>query len=585
MKRLLGIVLLLLVVAMPVQARSHRFLSLDIEARVGADGVVRVTETHTVQFDGTFSGMFQWIDTSGDIEIRDLVVSEGGVDYTRLATDSPGEAGTYFVREEANQVYVDWSFSATDEIRKFQLSYTVHNAILRHNDVAEFYYKFVGDKWEQGREQVRIELTLPFGATKDELAAWGHGPLHGTVTIASPTQIIWEVEKLPAETFVEGRVVFPNKLVPLAARFTNKDGLEEIFQEELGKEIKKERTRKLQRLDPYIAAGALALAYLLGLYVWRAYGQRGPGFKERYYNSLPANYPPAELAILYRRMVDSRDFTATLVDLARRGFLTIEEIQGEEGNYKFTKAKVSQEQAQGLLAFEAKLLSFLAKVGDEEFTLTDFQQYAKTNKTAFATFWKEWGKEVQESAKRHHFFAEDAKQAAWFLIPAVGIIILGPIAASQRLFWTAGVCMFAGVALSILSGVAASSLSDQGHEEYTKWKAFRRYLRDFSRVERARVGSLGVWEEFLPYAITLGVASQMLNQLQVRFPDLEQDGYRFGAYWFMFHHPAGVSRIGQMTDTVGRTISSLTATHGTGSGGGFSGGGGGGFGGGGGGVR
>lgn len=587
MKRWLGIALILLLIMVPTaaQARSHRFLSLDLDARVGADGVVRVTETHTVQFDGTFTGMFQWIDTSRDVEIYNLVVSEGGVDYTRLDTDTPGEAGTYFVREDKNQVYVDWSFEATDEIRRFQLSYDVHNVILKHNDVAEFYYKFVGNQWDQPRDQVRIVLSLPYGAELEDIAAWGHGPLHGEVTIISPSEIVWEVENLPAKTFVEGRVVFPNSLVPLAGRFTNEDRLEAIFKEELGVEQRRQRDQALRDADPYVAAAVLAITYLLAVYIWRGYGKAGPGYKERYYKELPATYPPAELAILYRRMVDSRDFTATLLDLARRGFFTIEEVVGDDSNYKFTKRTVESEKSKALRPYEKKILELFADLGDEAVTLGDIKVYAKNNKKAFAEFWAEWGKEVQESAKTHNFFDKKAKKAFWFMIPAFALLIGTGVFASLEMFITAVVCFVMGFAVVFLVAVVAYRHSAQGYEDYTKWRAFRRYLKDFSRVETARIGSLGIWEEFLPYAITLGVADRMLKQLEVRFPNLEQDGYQFGAYWFMYHHPLGIMRITHMTNTVGKSVASLTATHGSGTGGGFSGGGGGGFGGGGGGVR
>lgn len=587
MKRFLSFALILCLLIVPAvsQARSHRFLRLDIEAQVGADGVVRVTETHTVQFEGTFSGMFQWIDTSRGVNVKNLVISEGGAPYTRLDTDSPGPAGTYFVREEANRVYVDWSYSATDEIRQFQLNYDLHNVILRHNDVAEFYYKFVGDSWDQARDQVRIVLSLPYGATADEVAAWGHGPSQGRVVIESPSQIVWEVDNLPANTFVEGRVVFPNALVPLAARFTHEDRLEAIFNEELGKEEAKRKVQERMAADPYVAAGALALTYLFAVYIWHAYGKPAPGFKERYYKELPAHYPPAELAILYRRVVDSRDFTATLLDLARRGFMSVEEVPGEDGNYKFIIKTVEPEKLQELRSYEASLLNLFEEIGGTELTLEEFKQYAKDNSKTFAKYWKEWGKEVQEAAKEHRFFDEEAKKVLWFLIPAIAIFVGFPIFASLDMFITGIVCLVMGLALVIVVSIAASRHSDHGYEQYTKWKAFRRYLKEFSRVETARVGSLGIWEEFLPYAITLGVASPMLKQLEVRFPNLEQDGYQFGSYWFLYHRPMGIARISQMTDTVGKTVSSLTATHSTGSSGEFSGGGGGGFGGGGGGVR
>ncbi len=599
------LMLLLVVMSSPFAlARSHRFLDLDIEARVGADGLVRVTETHTVQFDGTFSGMFQWFDTSRGVELRDLVVREQGANYTRLDTDTPGPAGTYFVREEADEVYIDWSFSATDEIRQFQLGYVLDNVILKHDDIAEFYYQFVGRRWDQPRDHVKVVLTLPFGAEMDEVAAWGHGPLHGALTIEAPDRIVWEVENLPALTFVEGRVVFPNSLVPLGSRHTGESRLQAIFAEESALEQRKEenrmqaaerlaRTTQRRALDPYLFSVVLGVGLIFLVFVWYRYGRHQSGYKDRYYKKLPANYPPAELAMLYKRTVDSSDLTATWLDLARRGFLSVEEIVGlqgsgkDESSYKFIRKQVAIEEWNTLRSYEKAAFELLFdEIGKEEVTLEEFRAYAKEHAKTFSTFWQEWVTQVKDTSKEHGFSDSEAKKALWFLIPILLLVGIGFLVLGLELYATGIAALVMSFVALLFVVAAASRRSEQGHEEYTRWRAFRRYLKESSRVDTARVGSLGIWEEFLPYAVTLGVADQMLKQLEVRFPNLEDDGYHFASSWFFYHHVMGVGRISHMTSRVGQSVSEVTMPQGSGgTGGGFSGGGGGGFGGGGGGVR
>lgn len=596
MRRWIWLTVLLILAIVPAgsEARSHRFLSLDIEAQVGADAVVRITETHTVQFDGTFSGMFQTFNISRGIEIRDVVVSEEGTPYQLVDENASGVPGTYFVRQKGDELLVDWSYSATDEIKKFQVSYTLHNAILKHNDVAEFYYQFVGKEWDQPRDRVRIVLSLPYGAEADQVGAWGYGPRHGQVTVESPQRIVWEVENLPANTFVEGRAVFPNDLVPLGTRYTNENGLDRILGEEQAREERRARTQQRREFDPYAAALLLLLSGLLAVYVWNNYGKPGPGYQDRYYKELPAEYPPAELAILYRRTVQGSDFTATLLDLAWRSYLSIEEItgaggrrSGDEANYRFRRKEVSSRDAERLRPYEAEALRLLfEEVSDGEVTLEDLQEYSKQNQKSFAAFWKEWGKKVQEAAKEHKFFDEEqGKKALLFLLPGFGLIALGIVAAVLEMLITTFVGVLMGMAVIILSAAASARRSPEGRLQYTKWLAFRRYLKDFSRVDQARVGALGIWEEYLPYAVTLGVADQMLKQLEMRFPNLQEGEYYFAGGWFYYHHTAGLNRISRMTRSVERSITRVTVPQSSSTGGGFSSGGGGGFGGGGGGVR
>ena len=594
MKRLfyLCLVLVLLFTPFSVEARNYHLLDLHMEAQVGADGVVRVTEEHTVRFDGTYTGMFQWFDTSRGVELRDIVVSEKGVMYTQIEGDSPGPAGTYFVKTKKNEVYVDWSFEATDEIRVFQLSYTLDNVILKHNDVAEFYYQFVGKEWEKPRDHVRVVLTLPSGASIEEIGAWGYGPLQGQVQIISPTEIVWELDSLPAHTFVEGRAVFPLGLVPGATRTTNKLGLPGILAEEAKQKEQLEASKTRKKLDPYLAMVLVACAYLLNTYIWDNYGKPYPGFKGRYYKELPADYPPAELAMLYRRQIESKDLTATILDLARRGFLTIEEapsLQGkpktEQFTYRFVAQQITGEQRATLLPYEIQLLELLfQEIGEEVVTLEEIQTFAQANRKRFTEFWSEWVKTIQGEAEQRDFFeGKEQKRVLWFLVPAFVLLLAGIPLIILEMVFSGIACWVMGFVLILITTISAFRRSPQGNLEYTQWKSFRRYLKDFSRVEDARIVSPGIWESYLPYAMTLGVASKVLKEWSLAFPRLRDEG-DLGVTWFIYAHGGGFNHFSKMTNDVNRSLSS-TIIHSGGSGGGFSSGGGGGFGGGGGGAR
>ena len=588
----LGLILVLCLIPCTVEARSYHLLDLQMEAQVGADGVVRVTEEHTVRFVGTYSGMFQWFDTSRGVELQNIVVSEKGIPYTRIEGDSPGPAGTYFIQTKKNQIYVDWSVEATDETRVFQLSYTLDNVILKHDDVAEFYYQFVGKEWEEPRDHVRIVLTLPSGAKQEEVGAWGYGPLHGQVQIISPTEIEWEVNGLPARTFVEGRAVFPNRLVPGASRTTNQLGLPKILAEETkrGEQLEALKTRK--NLDPYFAMVIVALSYLLISYIWNNYGKPYPGFQEKYYRKLPADYPPAELAILYRQNIESRDLTATLLDLARRGFLKIEEapnLQGkpkkEQFTYKFVRKEPDPENQATLRLYERQVLDLLFTViGAEEVTLEDIQTFAKDYRKEFTAFWDEWAKTIKAEAEQHNFFdANSKKRVLWFFIPSFALFLLAIVPFVLEMFFSGTACIVMGVVMTITVAIASTRRSSTGNLEYTQWRAFRRYLQHFSRVEDTRTVSPGIWESYLPYAVTLGVANKVIKEWSFAFPSLAEQG-NLGTNWYICIHGGGFNRLSHMTTNIDRSIST-TMIHSGASGGGFSGGGGGGFGGGGGGAR
>lgn len=77
----------------------------------------------------------------------------------------------------------------------------------------------------------------------------------------------------------------------------------------------------------------------------------------------------------------------------------------------------------------------------------------------------------------------------------------------------------------------------QGALEAERWLAFRRYLRDFSRLEEAPAISLALWDQFLVYGMTLGVAEQVLETARVLAPvELEQTSH---LYWYGNHGYGG----------------------------------------------
>ena len=61
--------------------------------------------------------------------------------------------------------------------------------------------------------------------------------------------------------------------------------------------------------------------------LWRRYGRKHRSvFDGDYYRDLPANYSPAELSVLWNfKAMNANDITATIMDLARRQFLFLEE--------------------------------------------------------------------------------------------------------------------------------------------------------------------------------------------------------------------------------------------------------------------
>jgi uncharacterized membrane protein len=110
-----------------------------------------------------------------------------------------------------------------------------------------------------------------------------------------------------------------------------------------------------------------------------------------------------------------------------------------------------------------------------------------------------------------------------------------------------------------------------------RWEAFRRYLRDFSRLEEAPPIALDLWDRYLVYAVALGVAEEVLEAARLRAPEeLERAS---SIYWYGHHGYTGGSTENAFAGLTSALSGAFAPPSSSGGGGGFSGGGGGGGGG------
>jgi uncharacterized membrane protein len=589
-------------------ARSYSFLQLDIEAIIQEDGSMDVTEHRTVDFNGTYSGLYQWINKQPGQQITDIVVMEQGQAYEFNSGNEFGPAGTYLVKDNEDSAYIDWSFDATDEQRIFTLKYKVINAVKLHNDVAELYYQFIGDEWEVGIDNVLVSLILPDGAKVGDIRAWGHGPLNGNVTIKSDQLVTWDIQQLPAKAFLTGRVTFPKELVSQGKNITNQAALPNILEQEQkwADEANQERTQS--KVSWILSLMIVIGGFIYSIYMWTRYGKAyKTQFEGDYYRDLPADYTPAEMAVLWRfNIITPAEITATIMDLARRKYIRIDEVITEEKqlfkkkqsvDYKLT---ICNSEYGSLLKHENDLLNFIfqnVSTNKMDVSFREIEKYAKNNKKAFADFWNKWEKELKNRGKELNFFDKHSGgHTLKHSIPGIILILLG----IAMLIWNAN--SFANIALAALIGGFVYLISiafharrtRAGQEQHNKWRAFKRFLQHFSNMDKHDIPSLVIWEHYLVYAIPLGIAKEVMKQLQLVYPNLEHNNHQFGYGWYYYNaNIASFTGLSNSLDTMTNSItqslqqSISTATgqssSASGAGGGFTGGGGGGFGGGGGG--
>ena len=235
----MGLILALLLLALPAQGREITLPRAEIEVVVEPDGAVRVVEHLTYRFDGSFSGGYREIPLRAGEGISEVTVSEAGAEYspgacTDLGCSSP--PSTFGVTDLGGRIRVVWHYSASDEDRTFNVSYRLTGLAKASDDVVDVFLQVWGDEWDMTLDRLNASVQLPGGASTGEIFVWGHpSSVSGETSLGAdgirPTLI---AENVPPGQFVEMRVVFPREMLTSTAGATAVSGnrLEDIRAEE-----------------------------------------------------------------------------------------------------------------------------------------------------------------------------------------------------------------------------------------------------------------------------------------------------------------------------------------------------------------
>lgn len=299
----------------------------------------------------------------------------------------------------------------------------------------------------------------------------------------------------------------------------------------------------------------------------------------------PRGLRPGVLGTLIDEKADVRDVTATLIDLAVRGHLRIEEVPGDRDDYRLVSLR---NEADELLWFETAMLN---AIFEKEAVVT-----LSTLKTTFASDLKTAQQSLYTRVVDLGWFraSPQSVRSSWV---AAGAILTG--AGAIGLFWAFSIgtiglltlpLILLGVAVMISSG-AAPARTAEGSRILAQTKGFELYLRTAEGNQLRFEEGQDIFSRYLPYAVAFDIAEEWAK----KFEDLAAQGFDVPvpnwyvgslagtAFWM---HAGGFSHsIGQFSSLADAAISAPTPSSsggsGFGGGGGFSGGGG--FGGGGGG--
>jgi len=554
--------------ALGAQERTLDIRSFRSEILVRRDGSLSVKETIVVHFQGEWNGIYRTIpveySTSQNLNytLRLRVTGVHDEAGNELRTEQERQGGDLQVKA--------WVPDARDATRTVVFEYHVANALRFFPDHDELYWNVTGERWAYAIRAASADVYLP-----PEIAGVRTNAFIGAYGSQRQDAVVEQV----------GNVVRFRTRNPLGLH----EGLTIVLGWNPGVV---ERPSTLARLAGFFFSNSLLLLPLLALWgmllLWRRYG-RDPelgSIAPKY--EPPAGMTPAEAGTLIDQSCDMRDITATVVHLAVRGFLRIEESDREHlfglfSSRDYTLVRLTGVDESELKEHERDLLAALFDDGPTV-TLSSLQN----------RFYKKLP-EVMNSLKgslvsEGYYPRNPATVRLLFALggAAAGFLVylLGMALAAHR-----GTSPVTGVIAGVLSALVVAVVGWFMPARTMRGTAVLRDVLGFEefldRVESERfervVDRPELFEAYLPFAMAFGVEKRWAKAFE-GICQTPPDWYR-GRHAGPFQTSLFVADMGRLSSAAGSTMQSAprssSGSSGFGgggfSGGGFGGGGGGGF--------
>jgi uncharacterized membrane protein YgcG len=318
------------------------------------------------------------------------------------------------------------------------------------------------------------------------------------------------------------------------------------------------------------------LVAILGYYipVWKSFGRDPePGVVFTRYEP-PGGFSPASLRYIEQMGYDDATMTAAVVSLAVKGYLRIEKDDDDE--HTLHRKDPGDDPVQ-LATGERELHDAL--FADSDYVILD-DKYHKLLGNARS----EHQRSLKRDYKNRYFRTNGALNLPPVLIMIVSSLVALRVASGPTLF------VFGTIALEIVSIVVFAIIMKQptpvGRRLLDEMSGFREYLevaeKDEMNLRNPPERTPLLFEQYLPFALAMGVEQQWAERFAAIFANLEGPGktaYQPSWYNGSWNTLDLSSNTANLSSGLGSAISSSVTAPGSSSGsggGGFSGGGGGG---------
>lgn len=556
---------LLILLPLPVKAADWLIDSFDSQITIQADGALAVRETIAVDFQkkakhGIFRTIpYRYQQSSGEVytKIDDIAITQDGqqAEYDRDRSDGNIvlKIGDLDQTITGKHIYV--------------ISYQVSGVLRGFDAYDELYWNATGNEWETSIAQATATVSLPqTGIIQTACYQWAVGSNdscqiagqdHKTVSFRASTPLDSGEGMTVAVGYMKG-------MVPLLTVSAPPNPLTVAF----------------SPLTAVTALAILGVSLFLILRAWWRFGRDQHDGRTTIVAeyTAPGKLRPAEMGVLLDERADTLDVSATIVDLANRGFLSITEQPKKwllgETDYLFERQSKAET---GLMAYEIKLLNALfqedktVKLSELKYTFYEDLQVIKDLIYAEVTAKQLFIANPHTVRSRYLAAGLITAFLAVALLIATAVLIerFTNLIYAQLLFGGGAGFLVAGVILAAMSN-AMPARTTHGRELYRQIKGFELFINTAEKYRAQFAEKENLFTEILPYAIVFKATKKLAKAMKKLELEPPQPVWYHGVH--PFHTIAFASTIDTFSNTIGTAMAATPGSSGS-AGGGFSGGG------------
>ncbi len=596
MKRIIFVALLCLVVVLPTRTGAIGGFTIDsfmADIAVQADGTVSVTETIVADFTEQLHGIYR------DIPVA-YAKSDGSRQYTTVLVEDITDADGSHVPYETtlNRSYLRIKIGDADRYvvgqQTYIIHYSAHGVIGSFSDHDELYWNATGNAWE-----------VPIRAASAKLSVVGTAPeltrcFVGSSGSTTPCVVQKDVR---TATYTAGRSLAIGEGLTIVGTFAK--GTVPILS------VEEPLSLFTTKAFGYIGLGFLLLFIPAAFVLLRLWWLKG---RDEYYQrkslndpltteiirplfgsyepivaeyDAPASLRPAEIGVLLDERADPEDISATVVDLAVRGYLKIEEVERQgilsSNSYRLIR---TDKTAEDLLPYENLLLTKLF-ADSSSVLLSDLKEDFYTETEAVK-------QELYEEVTRKKLFAGNPEEVrshyklfAFILLIVIAVYVavfygtfLDPGAGHSIGYWIAfGTGVGAAVTAIALMALASQmpKRTAYGRDMYRQALGYKLFVSGTEKYRQPFFEKENIFMQVLPYAIVFGVTERLARAMQEMQIEPNVGSWYVGIHTFnMLTFSSAMTDLSASLSTSLATAPTSSGTSGF-SGGGFGGGGGGGW--------